>query len=101
MSGKSPSSPMSAALDLSGGQPSVPHVSMKSGKVWTFGSTALKIAGLAVFAFLLFGPVFDLKLFWLYSLIFRPRFVVVLAIGLFVSIAFVCWRIAPFLSVSP
>ena len=62
MSGKSPSSPMSAALDLSGGQPSVPHVSMKSGKVWTFGSTALKIAGLAVFAFLLFGPLANLAL---------------------------------------
>jgi putative spermidine/putrescine transport system permease protein len=62
MSGKSPSSPMSAALDLSGGQPSVPHVSMKSGKVWTFGSTALKIAGLAVFAFLLFGPLANLVL---------------------------------------
>ncbi len=53
---------MSAALDLSGGQPSVPHVSMKSGKVWTFGSTALKIAGLAVFAFLLFGPLANLAL---------------------------------------
>ena len=62
MSGKSPSSPMSAALDLSGGQPSVPHVSMKSGKVWTFGSTALKIAGLAIFAFLLFGPLANLVL---------------------------------------
>jgi len=62
MSGKSPSSPMSAALDLSGEQPSVPHVSMKSGKVWTFGSTALKIAGLAVFAFLLFGPLANLVL---------------------------------------
>jgi putative spermidine/putrescine transport system permease protein len=62
MSGKSPSSPMSAALDLSGQPPSVPHVSMKSGRVWTFGSTALKIAGLAVFAFLLFGPLANLVL---------------------------------------
>ena len=62
MSGKSPSSPMSAALDLSVRPPSVPHVSMKSGRVWTFGSTALKIAGLAVFAFLLFGPLANLVL---------------------------------------
>ena len=42
-------------------------------------------------AFLLFGPVFDLKLFWLYGLIFRRRFVVMMAIGLFALIAFICW----------
>jgi hypothetical protein len=38
-------------------------------------------------AFLLFGPVFDLKLFWLYGLIFKRKFVVMLAIGLFILIA--------------
>jgi len=38
-------------------------------------------------AFLLFGPVFDLKLFWLYGLIFKRKFVVVLALGLFILIA--------------
>lgn len=42
-------------------------------------------------AFLLFGPVFDLKLFWLYGLVFRRKFVVALGIGLFALIAFICW----------
>jgi len=45
----------------------------------------------AKLAFLLFGPVFDLKLFWLYGLVFRRRFVVCMAAGLFAFIAFVCW----------
>ena len=45
----------------------------------------------AKLAFLLFGPVFDLKLFWLYGLIFRRRFIVLMAIGLFALIAFICW----------
>ena len=41
-------------------------------------------------AFLLFGPVFDLKLFWLYGLVFKRKFVVVLGLGLFVLIAILC-----------
>ena len=45
----------------------------------------------AKLAFLLFGPVFDLKLFWLYGLVFRRRFVVLMALGLFAFIAFICW----------
>jgi hypothetical protein len=45
----------------------------------------------AKLAFLLFGPVFDLKLFWLYGLVFRRRFVIAMSIGLFAFIAFVCW----------
>jgi hypothetical protein len=44
----------------------------------------------AQLAFLLFGPVFDLKLFWLYGLIFRRRFVILMAAGLFAFIAFIC-----------
>ena len=44
----------------------------------------------AKLAFLLFGPVFDLKLFFLYGLIFRRRFVVMMALGLFILIAFIC-----------
>ncbi len=47
----------------------------------------------AKLAFLLFGPMFDLKLFWLYGLIFRRRAVIALALGLFVAIALICWRI--------
>ena len=45
-------------------------------------------------AFLVFGPVFDLKLIFLYSLVFRRRFVLVLGIGLFVLIALVCLRLS-------
>ncbi len=48
----------------------------------------------AKLAFLLFGPMFDVKLFWLYGLVFKRRAVVVLALGLFAGIAFLCWRIA-------
>ncbi len=45
-------------------------------------------------AFLVFGPVFDLKLVFLYSLVFRRRFVLVLGVGLFVLIALVCIRLS-------
>ena len=45
----------------------------------------------AKLAFLLFGPVFDVKLFWLYGLIFRRRAVMMLGTGLFLVIAFICW----------
>jgi uncharacterized membrane protein YraQ (UPF0718 family) len=48
----------------------------------------------AKLAFLVFGPMVDLKLFWLYTLIFRRRFVVYLSLGLFVAIWFICWRIS-------
>lgn len=57
---------------------------------WTFTAFPPQ----AKLAFLLFGPVFDLKLFWLYGLIFKRRFVVALAVGLFVFIAFIC-RLIP------
>jgi len=43
---------------------------------------------------LVFGPLFDFKLFWLYSSIFKTRAVVALGIGLFVVIGLVSWRIA-------
>ena len=48
----------------------------------------------AKLAFLLFGPVFDLKLFWLYSLVFQRRWVVALALALFLSIGFITWRLS-------
>ncbi len=47
----------------------------------------------AKLAFLVFGPVFDLKLFWLYGLIFRRKFVILLSLALLVVIWFACWRI--------
>ena len=45
-------------------------------------------------AFLVFGPVFDLKLMFLYSLVFRRRFVLALGVGLFVLIALICIRLS-------
>lgn len=47
----------------------------------------------AKLAFLVFGPMFDLKLFWLYGLIFRRRFVIWLSLGLFAVIWFICWQV--------
>jgi uncharacterized membrane protein YraQ (UPF0718 family) len=48
----------------------------------------------AKLAFLTFGPVFDVKLFFLYGMIFRRRFVALLGIGLFLTIALICIRLA-------
>ena len=45
-------------------------------------------------AFLVFGPIFDLKLIFLYSLVFKRRFVLLLGAGLFVLIALVCVRLS-------
>lgn len=47
----------------------------------------------AKLAFLLFGPLFDLKLFWLYGVIFKRRFVALLGLSLFVTIGLISWRI--------
>ncbi len=63
---------------------------------------AFIVASFATFPFaaklaaLVFGPMFDFKLFWLYSLIFKKRAVTVLGLGLFIVIGLVCWRIAAF-----
>jgi uncharacterized membrane protein YraQ (UPF0718 family) len=56
---------------------------------WTFTAFAPQ----AKLAFMLFGPLFDLKLYWLYGMIFRRKFVVALAVGLFIAIFLLCWRI--------
>jgi uncharacterized protein len=52
----------------------------------------------AKLAFITFGPVFDLKLFWLYGIIFRRRFVVLLSLALFIVIALACWQLHPILA---
>jgi uncharacterized membrane protein YraQ (UPF0718 family) len=44
----------------------------------------------AKLAFLLFGPVFDTKLFFMYGAVFRRWFVLSLGIGLFIVIALIC-----------
>lgn len=56
---------------------------------WTFTAFAPQ----AKLAFMLFGPLFDLKLFWLYGIIFKRGFVVKLAIALFIVIFLLCWRL--------
>jgi uncharacterized protein len=43
-------------------------------------------------AFMVFGPMFDLKLFFLYSVLFKKKFVIGLGIGLFVFIGILCSR---------
>jgi hypothetical protein len=47
----------------------------------------------AKLAFLVFGPMFDLKLYWLYGLLFKRRTVLLLALGLFFGIGLICWRL--------
>lgn len=44
-------------------------------------------------AFLVFGPMMDLKLIFIYSAVFRKRFVLGLAAGLFVLIGLICVRL--------
>ncbi len=48
----------------------------------------------AKLAFLVFGPMMDLKLIFIYSAVFRKRFVAGLAVGLFVLIGLLCVRLA-------
>lgn len=47
----------------------------------------------AKLAFLVFGPMLDFKLLFLYGAAFSKRFILWLAVGLFVFIGLVCWRI--------
>lgn len=47
----------------------------------------------AKLAFLVFGPMLDFKLLFLYGAAFSKRFIVFLALGLFVAIGVICWRI--------
>lgn len=61
---------------------------------------AFIVASFATFPFaaklaaLVFGPMFDFKLFLLYSLIFKRRAVIIMAIGLFIAIGLLCWQVA-------
>jgi uncharacterized protein len=41
-------------------------------------------------AFLVFGPMFDLKLIFLYSVLFRKRFVIALGVGLLLLVGLLC-----------
>lgn len=48
----------------------------------------------AKLAFLVFGPMLDFKLLFLYGAAFTKKFILFLALGLFVVIGLLCWRIA-------
>jgi len=47
----------------------------------------------AKLAFLVFGPMVDFKLLFLYGAAFSKRFVLFLSIGLFLVIGLLCWRL--------
>jgi len=47
----------------------------------------------AKLAFMVFGPMVDLKLIFIYSAIFRKRFILGLVVGLFVLIGLICVRL--------
>jgi uncharacterized membrane protein YraQ (UPF0718 family) len=56
-------------------------------------ATLIAFPGVAKLAFLVFGPMFDLKLLFIYSAVFRKRFVAGLAVGLFILIGLICMRL--------
>jgi uncharacterized membrane protein YraQ (UPF0718 family) len=47
----------------------------------------------AKLAFMVFGPMVDLKLIFIYSAIFRKRFILGLVVGLFILIGLICVRL--------
>jgi uncharacterized membrane protein YraQ (UPF0718 family) len=57
-------------------------------------ATFVAFPAVAKLAFLVFGPMMDFKLVFIYSAVFTPRFVATLAIGLFVIIGLLCLRLA-------
>ncbi len=56
-------------------------------------ATLVPFPMVAKLAFLVFGPMMDLKLVFIYSAVFRKRFVLGLAVGLFVLIGLICVRL--------
>jgi uncharacterized protein len=56
-------------------------------------ATLVAFPSVAKLAFLVFGPMFDLKLLFIYSAVFRKRFVAGLGIGLFILIGLICVRL--------
>jgi uncharacterized membrane protein YraQ (UPF0718 family) len=51
-------------------------------------------------AFMVFGPMFNLKLFFLYSVLFKRWFVLALGVGLFLLVGIICSQILPHLYAS-
>jgi uncharacterized membrane protein YraQ (UPF0718 family) len=57
-------------------------------------ATFVSFPAVAKLAFLVFGPMMDLKLVFIYAAVFRRRFVFGLAVGLFVLIGLICLRLS-------
>jgi uncharacterized protein len=53
-------------------------------------ATFVTFPSVARMAFLIFGPMFDLKLIFLYSALFKKRFVAALGAGLFLLVGLIC-----------
>jgi len=56
-------------------------------------ATFVSFPAVAKLAFLVFGPMMDLKLLFVYNMVFTRRFVAGLAIGLFVLIGLLTLRL--------
>lgn len=57
-------------------------------------ATFVSFPAVAKLAFLVFGPMMDLKLLFIYSSVFTKRFIFGLAIGLFVLVGLICVRLS-------
>jgi uncharacterized membrane protein YraQ (UPF0718 family) len=57
-------------------------------------ATFVAFPAVAKLAFLVFGPMMDLKLLFIYSAVFTKRFVLGLAVGLFILIGLLCVRLS-------
>ena len=53
-------------------------------------ATFVTFPSAARMAFMIFGPMFDLKLIFLYSSLFKKRFVIALGVGLFFFVGLIC-----------
>jgi uncharacterized membrane protein YraQ (UPF0718 family) len=51
-------------------------------------------------AFMVFGPMFNLKLLFLYSVLFKRRFVLALGVGLFLLVGIISSQVLPHLYAS-
>ena len=59
-------------------------------------ATLISFPAVAKLAFLVFGPMFDLKLLFIYGAVFRKRFVAGLGVSLFLLIGMICVRLKIF-----
>ena len=50
----------------------------------------LSFSSAAKLSFLIFGPMMDVKLVFMYGAVFKPKFVILMALSLFVAIAVIC-----------